>query len=59
MTIRNLLMSGTGTGTGIEPLFNATELTNTGSRNWRVITSSADGTKLAAVVDGGSIWSLS
>jgi photosystem II stability/assembly factor-like uncharacterized protein len=33
-----------------------TERTGSGSRSWKSITSSSDGTKLAAVVDGGYIY---
>ena len=37
-----------------------TEVTSIGStKSWRSITSSADGTKLAAVVKGGNIWTSS
>jgi photosystem II stability/assembly factor-like uncharacterized protein len=36
-----------------------TEQTNSGSRNWYSIASTGDGSKLAAVVNGGSIWTSS
>ena len=35
---------------------NWTEQTSAGSRSWTGIASSSDGTKLAAIVNGGSIW---
>jgi len=33
-----------------------TEQTSSGSRSWRGITSSSDGTKLAATVSGGYVY---